>query len=71
MVFFLIELLFFWVFWYYQVGKDVFFIFWLEKNDFRPERYRSVERQKIDLFLEGWSMVFAQKSIFFSVVFSK
>ena len=33
-----IELLFIWVFWYNQVGKDGFLIFWIEQMIFRPER---------------------------------
>ena len=29
-----IELLFVWVFWYNEVSKDGFLIFWIEPNDF-------------------------------------
>ena len=48
-----VKLLLIWVFWYNQVGKDGFLIFWIEKHDFRAERLRSEELHKIDPFLEG------------------
>ena len=56
-------------FWANQARKDSFFVFWIKKILFGPEKESFKKVQKIEIFQRGKSMVFVKKSTVLSSVF--